>query len=218
MTSQDKPSGLINRGPVDDDDEDETEAGTADDGEDSEGGAPADSVIAAAEQKIESQLTPKTRADYLRIVTAGMKAGLEGGPNSIIASLAKSKDPVKDCAIGAVNLVLILQKHARGTMPLNALVPAATTLMLKALEFADRMGVVKVDNDTVIKATRLIVNTLFARSGITAPMLHTAARNVHRMINDPGSLEKIKRAAGVVKDPNASEPTPLPGGGDAGTT
>lgn len=183
----------------------------APDAEDDEPGAQSGhDLIASVEQKIESQLTPENRANYMKIVAAGMAAGLDGGPKSIVASLAKSKDPVRDAAIGAVSLCIILQRRSRGTMPLKAMVPAATTLMLKALDFADHAGWVKVDADVVNRATRTLVNFIFAKSGITPRMLHTAAQKVHGMVNDPGSLEKIKRAAGAVKDPNASTPTPMP--------
>ena len=193
-----KNSGLINS----------TDAPDEDDGAPDQSGH---DLLASVEQKIESQLTPQNRANYMKIVTAGMAVGLQGGPKSILASLAKSKDPVQDAAKGAVNLCLILQHRSRGTMPIKAMIPAATTLMLKALDFADRAGIVKVDTDVINKATRLIVNFVMAKSGITPTMLHTAAQKVHSMINDPAALEKIKRAAGTVRDPMASTPTDLSG-------
>jgi hypothetical protein len=102
------------------------------------------SVIDAAEQLVERQLTPETHESYLKIVVAGMKAGLENGPNSILAGLEKSADPVADCAKGAIGLVLILKHQAKGIMPVKAMIPAATTLMLKALAFVDRTGIAKV--------------------------------------------------------------------------
>lgn len=168
-------------------------------------------ILEAAEQKLESGLTPQNRVDYMKIVVAGQKMGLK-----VLASLKDSKDPINDCAVGAVNLCLLMRKQSRGTMPLKAMVPAAMTLMLKALDFADRAGIVKVGNAELVQATHIFTNTMFQRLGISQQMLHTAIKRTHAMVQDPATLEKLNRAAGVVKDPRASTPTPLPGDNDDG--
>jgi hypothetical protein len=124
-------------------------------------------LIAAAEKQVEVQLTPDTRESYLKIVVAGMKAGLENGPNSILAGLQKSKDPVADCAKGAIGLVLILKHQAKGIMPVKAMIPAAMTLMLKGLAFADRTGIVKVGADELARATHIFAHDFLAKFGIT---------------------------------------------------
>lgn len=169
-------------------------------------------LIAAAEQKVESQLTPETRESYLKIVVAGMKAGLENGPNSILAGLSKSKDPVADCAKGAIGLVLILKHQAKGIMPVKAMIPAAMTLMLKALSFADRTGIVKVGNDELVRATHIYGDLLLRKFGVTPPMMQHAMVKVHGITQDPVAMEQIKRSAGFVRHPDAHEPTPLPKG------
>lgn len=168
------------------------------------------SILAATEQKLESQLTPENRVNYLKIVTAGMHAALAKGPDGILASLLKSKNPIQDCATGAVNLVGILQKQSRGTMPFMAMVPAAMTLMLKALDFADQNGLVKVGKPELVQATHLFTDLIYQRAGISKGMLATAAARIRGMAQDPNKMEMIKRAAGVVKHPLASTPTPLP--------
>lgn len=170
------------------------------------------SILQAAEQKVESQLTPPNQADYMRIVVAGMNVLLDKGPNGILAALKQSKNPISDCAIGAINLCLLMRKQSRWTMPLRAMVPAAMTLMLQALDFADKSGIVKVGNPELVQATHIFTNQMFARLGISQQMIHTALSKVHGMTQDPGQMELINRAAGVVKDPRASTPTPLTGG------
>lgn len=168
---------------------------------------PDNDLLTQTEQKIEGQLQGDTRQNYMKIVVAGMHAGMAGGPKSILASLKNSKDPIHDCAVGAVHLVLILRKQAKGVMPLKAMVPAATTLMLKALAFAERLGMVQVTPQNLAQATRILTNTLFAAFHITPQMMQAVAQKVRGITQDPGHMEAIKRAAGVVKDPNASEPT-----------
>lgn len=169
-------------------------------------------ILEAAEQKVESQLLPEIRESYLKIVVAGMKAGMAGGPNSIMAKLKDSKDPVADCAKGAIGLVLILKHQSQGIMPVKAMVPAATTLMLKALSFAQQMGLVQVGNDELVRATHIFANTFLAKLGVTPPMLQHAIGKAHALSQDPVAMEQMKRKAGFVKHPEASEPTPLPKG------
>lgn len=168
-------------------------------------------LLEQAEQKVESQLEEENRANYLKIVVAGMHAALDGGPNSILASIKQSKDPISDCAKGAVSLVLILRKQAHGIMPLKAMVPAAMTLMLKALDFADRSGVVKVGRPELIKATKIFTDTIFARFGISKDQIAKAGEKVDAITRDPSAMSKINLKAGVTRDPSL----PLPPGAPA---
>lgn len=169
------------------------------------------SVLQQAEQKIEAGMTPKTKANYMKVVVAGMRAGLHGGPNSILASIRQSKNPLQDCALGAINLATLLFQESRGTMPMQALVPGAMTLMLKALDFADKVGVIKIGGPELAQATHIFTATIMQRLGVTTQMLQHATGKIHAMTNDPVQMERLKREAGVVKAPNASTPTPLPG-------
>lgn len=171
-------------------------------------------ILEAAEQKIESQLTPENRANYMRIVVAGMKVALDKGPNGILAQLKDSKNPISDCVNGAINLCLLMRKQSRGTMPPQAMIPAAMTLMLKALDFADRAGIVKIGNDELVQATRLFTDTIFKRFGISKQMIYTATQKVHAITQDPAQMEKLKMKAGFTKHPLAPEPTALPEGAE----
>ena len=169
-------------------------------------------VIQMAEQKIESGLLPHVREAYLKIVIAGMKVALNKGPNGGLASLAKNPDPIKAAADGAANIVVGLKHQAKGVMPMKAMVPAGLTIMLKGLAFIDKAGTVKIGNDEVAKATTIYTNHILQAMGITGSMLKHAVVGIHGIINDPAKLEAIKRKAGVVKAPDASEPTPMPEG------
>jgi len=163
------------------------------------------SLLKAAEAQVESKLLPANRSDYTRIVVAGMKIGLDKGPNSILASLQHSKDPINDAAVGAINLCLLMHKHSRGTMPMKAMVPAAMSLMLHALDFADRAKIIKVDSGVLIKASRIFTNHIFKMFHITGPMLQTAASKLHGMMQDPAKMQKIKEASGTVVAPGAQK-------------
>lgn len=168
-------------------------------------------LLQQAEAAIEAGLTPDNRDNYLKIVVAGMHAALAKGPDGILAQLQKSPDPISGAAKGAVALVLILRKQAQGVMPLKAMVPAAMTLMLKALDFADRSGIAKVGNDELVRAMHIFTDFLFARVGITRQGLANAANRVHALTQDPEAMAKINLTAGVTRHPLAATPTPLPG-------
>jgi hypothetical protein len=173
-------------------------------------------LLAEAEQKIEAGLEPATRQAYMQVVVAGLHAALDKGPNGILASLRLSKDPVADAAKGAVSLVLVLRKEAKGVMPLKALVPAALTLMMKALDFADRAGMVKIAEPELVRATHILTDTIFARFGITKAGLQAAAQRVHAITQDPQAMSAVNLKAGVTRHPMAATPTPLPPSGTPG--
>jgi hypothetical protein len=173
-------------------------------------------LLQAAEKKIESGLTPQNREDYTKIVVAGMKTGLAKGPEGILASLKQSKDPVQDCAVGAINIVMLLREQSRGTMPAKALVPAAMTLMLQALDFMDKARIKRVGVKDLERATRIFTNYIFTVFKITPQMLKGMGIKVRGIVQDPTQMDMIARKAGVVKDPRASQPTDMPA--DTGPT
>jgi hypothetical protein len=165
-------------------------------------------LLQQAEDRIESQLTPDNRANYDKIVVAGMHAGLQGGPDSLLASLRKSPDPIADAAKGAVSLVLLLRRQAQGVMPLKAMVPAATTLMLKALDFLDRSKIAQVGQPELVRATHIFTDFLFARFGITKQGLANATQRVHQITQDPNAVQQLQLKAGTVAHPNAAPGAP----------
>lgn len=171
-------------------------------------------LLRAAEANVERRLLPKNHSDYLRIVVAGMKIGLDKGPDSILASLAKSKDPINDAAVGAINLCLLMRKQSRGTMPVQAMVPAAMSLMLHALDFADKAGIVKVGEPELIRASRIFINHIFKQFNITGQMLQTVSAKIRGVMSNPANVEKMKQSVGLTKHPDAA-PVPPAGGANA---
>lgn len=169
-------------------------------------------LLQQAEQGIESSLTGDTRADYDKIVVAGLHAALAGGPKGILASIQLSKDPISDAAKGAVSLVLILRREAKGVMPLKAMVPAGMTLMLKALDFVDRSKISPVAQADLVRATHIFTDAVFARFGITKQGLANAGQKVYALTQDPASLAAINLKAGVTRHPDSATPTQVPPG------
>lgn len=168
-------------------------------------------LLQATEKKLEAGLTPDNRDDYFKIVVAGMRTALDQGPNGIMASLKQSKDPVSDAAIGAVNLVLLMRKQSQGTMPPKALVPAAMTLMLQALDFCDKAGITKITAQKLDRATHIFANHMFRAFNVTPQNLRMLGSKVHAVMQDPRQMDVIAKRVGVVKAEAAPAPAPLAG-------
>lgn len=164
-------------------------------------------LLAASLRQLEAQFVDKlAKQNFDKIVLAGMHIALEGGPNGIMASLKDSRDPVRDCALGAVNLVMMMRKRASGTMPDKVVPAAAMALMLHALDFADRAGIAKIGNPELVRASHLFTDRLFQAYGITKQMLARGAGHVSRVMQDPEAMQKVRYKAGA---------DPMPGTGKA---
>lgn len=168
-------------------------------------------LLQSAENALEAKLTPENRDDYNKVVVAGLHIALANGVNGFMAKLAHSADPIGDAAKGAVALTLIMRKDAKGVMPMQAGIPAAYTLMLHALDFIDRTGVVPIAEPELVRATTQFSNQLFHKLGITPQMLTSATQRVHQITQDPDAMSKINLKAGLTTAAGAATPTPVPG-------
>lgn len=175
-------------------------------------------LLQQVEEKLESGLTPENHQNYLKIVVAGLHIALDKGADGFMARLAQSKDPIADCARGAVALVLIMRKDAKGVMPLKAMIPAGMTLMLRGLDFIDRAKIGKIAEPELDRATTIFTNFLFAKLRITPAMLQHAAGKVHSLMQDPAAMQKINMKAGLLRHPMSATPTPVPEGRAVRTT
>lgn len=167
-------------------------------------------ILEAAEAELEKQLLPEVREDYMKIVVAGMQAALHGGVEGMLAArLRKTKDPIGECARGAINLVVLLGHQSRGHMPTKAMIPASMTLMLQALDVVDRAKIAPVGRDQLVQATHIWSNRVMTVFKIPPQMLNKMADMSHKVMTNPTQMEMIKRRAGLVRDPRASTPTDM---------
>lgn len=172
--------------------------------------------LQGAEAAVAAKLLPTTKSAYDKIVVAGMKASMHGDINSMLAKLLNSKDPVRDCAAGAISLVMILSQQAKGHMPVEAMIPASTTLMLQALDFAEKAKLLTVGPEELDRGAKLQGNIWLHLGKITPDKLQAMAVKTHGIMQDPTQMEMVARRAGVVKDPRAGTPTELPPSNEKG--
>lgn len=175
-----------------------------------------DELLGKAEQAIEAKLTVQARQEVMRVVTAGLQVAMKGGPDSIIAKIKDSQDPVDAAARGATVLVGLMAKQSRGTMPPRAFAPAAVILMLHALDFAQKLGMIKVDNQVIAEGTKKITDYILQAHGITNGMLNKMASASHGVMQDPQAMRRLHQDAGVVPHPGAGPPVGGTQGGGTG--
>lgn len=101
---------------------------------------------------------------------------------------------------------MILRKESRNTMPENAMVLAGMTLMLHALDFVNRTGMLKIGAPELDQATHIFADRLLQLWHIGPQQLQQMAAQTHKVMQDPAQMELLARHAGVVKDPRANEP------------
>lgn len=152
------------------------------------------SLLKQVEAQIEQGLKAGVRENYMRVVIAGMKFALKDGPNGILAKLKSSKDPVADIVKGAISVVGLLRRAAKGAMPGGAMVPAAMTLTLHGLDYAERIGILKVDKAVVDQATQLFAETMLVVMGVSKDQLNKMTNKVHGLMQDPAQMAKLQQA------------------------
>lgn len=145
-------------------------------------------LLKRVEVEIERNMPENVREDYMKIVVSGMRYAMNKGPDSILATLKNSKDPLGDAVKGAINIVGLLRRASKGTMPLNAMIPAAMTLLLQALDFADKTSILKVGQAEVDKATQMFMETILPLLKVTPERMRAMLDQVHSTMRDPTKM------------------------------
>lgn len=169
-------------------------------------------LLAQAEAKLEAGLTPQNKVDYMKIVVAGMQIFLKGGPQGLSQKLTQSKDPMATATAGPINLIANMAHAAKGgPMPQKAMVPAAMTLMLHALDMLEGMGKIQVTADVLDQATKKFADNIFRAFNITAQKFDEMTQQAHGVTQNPQHLAAIKqRVANFKAPPPPSQAAPAP--------
>ena len=167
-------------------------------------------LLKATERAIEATMNPKTRRDHDHIVLKGMKVAMKDGPNGLLRNLPTSKDPVRDCALGATNLAFMLLKSETpypNEQQIVATVYASQSLMLQALDVAAKLGVVEITNENVARAGRIVGARVLEAINVPPPKLNALAGKVRGVMKNPEAMQAIKLQIGADRDPRAPQPT-----------
>lgn len=134
-------------------------------------------------------------AQFRRLLKAGMKViySQKTFPE-LTKELHKSKDPAGEVAKAMVSVLVLIQHRARGTIEVPALLRAGMALTLDALDFAEQVGVIKVDARTLDHATEEYIETLLPALGITTERLNEVLGQVKQVMADPQKMAAYKQS------------------------
>jgi hypothetical protein len=127
-----------------------------------------DALLQQTVQATLQKAKPQYVAAINKVVTAGKKVMYSQQSRQMVMAEMKQagSDPE---AIGAAiaKLIGILMAHAKGTMPAEVFVPAATILLCEALQFMEDAGALKVTADFLAQCTKATGSAILQLLGVT---------------------------------------------------
>lgn len=132
-------------------------------------------VLAKVEQAVMAKVDAKTKTATMRIIAAGMKIMFSQQTHSLMTdAINKPGDLVENVGLGVADLMILMYKQSRGTMPIDAAVPASVVLLCHALDFLAKSGKIEASNDVVAAATKAMMAYLMQKMGISPETMRQA--------------------------------------------
>jgi len=131
-----------------------------------------------------------------RVVIAGMKILFSDAThNQLFDSLRKDLPLADQLGASAVHIMLIMFQQSKGTMPGEAMIPAGTILLAKAVEYIAKTKMFPVNDAIYMEAVQIFIAGLkheigkqAGNSSPPAPTDPAAAPNTQAPINPPGPI------------------------------
>ena len=129
-------------------------------------------ILQKTEQAIEAKVKPEQKAAFQKIIAAGLKLMYADKMRAgVTKSLKEGGDPAQIVGDGVAKLLGIMMNQSKGTMPMQAAVPAATILLCEGLDFVEQAGVVKVDSNVLATAMQEMNSSFMQLLGVTPEKL-----------------------------------------------
>lgn len=132
-------------------------------------------------QKIMDDLAQKVSADnkaaYERVVIAGSKIMFDPkthGKMELVRNPASRANPEVTISNGIAGLMWLMFLQSQKKMGFEPLIMGGLTLMCQAIDFAERGLGIKFDEEMISNTSRMVVEHLFEKMGITPEQLHEA--------------------------------------------
>jgi hypothetical protein len=139
-------------------------------------------VLARVEQAIMAKVDPKAKSAVMRIVAAGMKVMFSQQTHELmLQTINKPGDMIENVADGVAELMILMYKQSRGTMPVDAAIPASVILLCHALDYMAKAGKIQISNDVVAQATKAMMAYLMQRMGITPDKMQAVGAKAQQM-------------------------------------
>jgi len=135
----------------------------------------ANELLQKVKQQTEAKVLPKFKNSFDRIILAGEKFMYDDTTHDMMVSqLGENNPPEINVGEGVAKLMGILWKEGKGTLPMQAFIPAATVLLCEAMDFAEKSGKIKITPDTLAGATKEMMSSLMQLLGITQEKIQAA--------------------------------------------
>ena len=127
------------------------------------------------EAGIEENIKPEDKEAYDRIVTAGLKViTSDEFHQNMVDSLSGEGSLPDKIANGVARLISLLHVSAKGTMPIGPTIAAAYTLMVKAMDFAERALGEEITDDVIAETALKTISVVGPLLGVTKEKLQAA--------------------------------------------
>lgn len=132
----------------------------------------ANPLLVKTEQAVRAKVPPAQMKAFEKIIAAGAKVMYSEGMHKLILQQFQSNDnPAEAAGEGAAKLMGILINQSKGTMPMEAGMPASDVILLEILDMLDELGKLKVDKNTLAEAAQAKASALMQLFGITPQKL-----------------------------------------------
>lgn len=97
---------------------------------------------------------------------------------------------------GVAGVIVMLQRRAKGTMPTDAMIKAATALLMEALDFLTKKGVVEASNAVISESLMSMTEVLLASLGVTKQAMGNLMTNAQSVMADPAKMDAYAKSRG----------------------
>lgn len=135
-------------------------------------------LLQKTEAATEAKVPPKYKGAFQRIVAAGLKVMYsEQTHDMMVKELQKPQDPSINIGEGVAKLMGILWSQGKGTLPMQAMIPATTILMCEAIDFAEKAGKFTATPESVAAVTKETMSDLMQLLGVTPQKIQQAKQS-----------------------------------------
>lgn len=132
----------------------------------------ANPLLVKTEQAIRAKVAPDQVKAFDKIILAGLKVLDSEKTHKLVASQLQAQgDPEQIAGAGAAKILGILMNQSKGSMPMKAGIPAATVLLLEAMDRMEELGKIEVTNDTLSEAMQAMSSSLLQMMDVTPQKL-----------------------------------------------
>ena len=153
-------------------------------------------LLQKTEKQIEAKVNPKYQGAFKRIVMAGLKVMYSPQSHEMmVKELQKPQEPAINIGEGVAKLMAILWSQGKGTLPMQAMMPATIVLMCEALDFAEQVGKVKVTPQLLAAVTKETISDVMQLLGVTPEKVAQAKQEAQQTATPKGLIASQLKGA-----------------------